>query len=80
MTTTAKSPQNGRLIFRLSELQDTLALSRNAIERLIADEGFPAPIKLGPRSKGWAVDEVHDWLEQRKSQRDQCARPERPCT
>ena len=73
------SPHPGRLIYRQRDLQQLLGLSRNAIERLMAEEGLSAPIQLGPRSKGWVASEVHDWLERRKVERANRPRPERPC-
>lgn len=69
----------GRIIYRQRDLQVLLGLSRNAIERLMAEEGLSAPIQLGPRSKGWLADEVHAWLDRRKAERDTRERPERPC-
>ena len=77
--TTEAAPSRGRLIYRQRDLQELLGLSRNAIERLILEHGFSAPIQLGPRSKGWLASEVHDWLEKRKVEREERARPERPC-
>lgn len=72
-------PPAGRLIYRQRDLQQLLGLSRNAIERLMAEEGLSAPIQLGPRSKGWLASEVHDWLDRRKAERSERERPERPC-
>jgi prophage regulatory protein len=69
----------GRLIYRQRDLQALLGLSRNAIERLMAEEGLSPPIQLGPRSKGWLAEEVHAWLEKRKAERDTRERPQRPC-
>jgi prophage regulatory protein len=74
-----EGPASGRLIYRQRDLQALLGLSRNAIERLILEHGFSAPIQLGPRSKGWLASEVHDWLERRKAEREERDRPERPC-
>lgn len=71
--------QGGRIIYRQRDLEALLGLSRNAIERLMAEEGLSAPIQLGPRSKGWLADEVHAWLERRKAERDARERPLRPC-
>jgi prophage regulatory protein len=73
------APAAGRLIYRQRDLQKLLGLSRNAIERLMADEGLSPPIQLGPRSKGWLAEEVHAWLDRRKAERDARERPERPC-
>jgi prophage regulatory protein len=69
----------GRLIYRQRDLQQLLGLSRNAIERMMAEEGLSPPIKLGPRSKGWVASEVHQWLDRRKAERTERGRPEHPC-
>lgn len=81
MTETAKTQPTSpeRLVYRQRDLQELLGLSRNAIERLIAEHGFSPPIQLGPRSKGWLASEVHEWLDRRKAEREQRERPERPC-
>jgi predicted DNA-binding transcriptional regulator AlpA len=74
------SPSAGRLIYRLPELRAVLGgVSRNAIERMMAEEGLSPPIKLGPRSKGWIAEEVHAFIERRMAERDAKERPERPC-
>jgi prophage regulatory protein len=70
---------SGRIIYRQRDLQALLGLSRNAIERLMAEEGLSPPIQLGPRSKGWLAEEVHSWLDRRKAERDARERPLRPC-
>jgi prophage regulatory protein len=30
----------------------------------------PKPIPLGPRSRGWLISELEEWVEQRRSERD----------
>lgn len=79
MNTEPAALPHGRLIYRQRELQAALGISRNAIERLILEEGLSPPIQLGPRSKGWLASEIHDWLEKRKAEREARPRPERPC-
>jgi len=75
----SSAPSPDRIIYRQRDLQALLGLSRNAIERLMAEEGLSAPIQLGPRSKGWLASEVHAWLDRRKAERDVRERPLRPC-
>ena len=36
-----------------SALEDMLGISRSTIYRLMLDEEFPRPIKLGRRAVGW---------------------------
>lgn len=68
-----------RLIYRQRDLQSLLGISRNAIERLMADEELSPPIQLSSRSKGWLAEDVHAFLNRRKAERDARLRPERPC-
>lgn len=76
---TTPSPSDNRLILRPRELQAQLGLSRNAVERLIADGELKPPILLGPRSKGFLVSEVEQFLAARAARRDASPTPHRPC-
>jgi len=56
-------------VVRLPELMGRLVpASRTSIWRWIRTEGFPKPIALGPRAKGWYVAEVRAWLETRRNE------------
>jgi predicted DNA-binding transcriptional regulator AlpA len=35
---------------------------RATLRRWIKDQGFPAPLVLGPNSLGWIANEVHGWI------------------
>ncbi len=54
------------IIIRPRDLMALLSVSRHGLARMIEDEGFPAPIQLGPRSVGYLKAEVDAWLESRK--------------
>lgn len=56
-------------VYRLKELMGVVGMRRAAIENRMADADFPQPIQLGPRSKGWLVDEVEGWLAARAAAR-----------
>ena len=73
------APELPRLVLRQKDLQAKLGLSRNAIERLIAQGDLKAPIMLGSRSKGFLVSEVEQFLAERAARRDASDRPARPC-
>jgi prophage regulatory protein len=30
----------------------------------------PKPLPLGPRSRGWLISELEEWVEQRRAKRD----------
>jgi predicted DNA-binding transcriptional regulator AlpA len=57
------------LIYRQRDLLAVLSCSRQQLENMMREEGFPAPIPLSVRAKGWLVMEVTEWLESRKAQR-----------
>ena len=59
------------IIYRQRDLEAVLRTSRQGLENMMREEGFPAPISLSVRAKGWLVSEVNDWLSSRKAQRDQ---------
>jgi len=56
-----------------------MSVSRHGLTRMISDEGFPAPIQLGPRSAGFLKAEVEAWIEGRKAKREASDRPQTPC-
>ena len=45
-----------------SALEDMLGISRSTIYRLMLDEEFPRPIKLGRRAVGWKSEDIDEWL------------------
>ena len=40
-------------------------LSPSTIYRLMREESFPEPIKIGPRAVRWRREEIEDWLASR---------------
>ena len=40
-------------------------LSPSTIYRLMREEDFPEPIKIGPRAVRWRREEVEEWLASR---------------
>lgn len=59
-----------RLILRMPELCRTVGLSRATIYEMINRGAFPRPVPLTERAVGWPLDEVRDWLTERKQIRD----------
>ena len=47
---------------RREALEDMLGISRSTIYRLMLDEEFPRPIKLGRRAVGWKSEDIDEWL------------------
>lgn len=50
-------------IIRLKELSRILGVSRASIYRKVREESFPLPVRLGPRSIGWRIEDVIRWRE-----------------
>jgi len=56
-------------IIRRKDLTARLGLPRSTIYDMMAAGTFPRPIQLGPRSVGWLVSEVSDFLAERANRR-----------
>ena len=52
-------------VLRLPDVLERVGLSKSTLWRLINDEEFPEPIKLGPRASGWIEEEVDAWISSR---------------
>lgn len=57
-------------IIRVNDVMKITGVSRTTLWRRVRDKGFPPPIKLGPTSVGWVLDEVENWLRERMDERD----------
>ena len=58
------SLQNDRYLTR-SEVENLCGLSRSTIYRLMRQDQFPVPIKVGPRAVRWLSTEVEGYLKSR---------------
>jgi predicted DNA-binding transcriptional regulator AlpA len=67
MTTRSVSPDLGRLL-RKTDLVIFLSLSRAQIDRMVAADKFPMPIRLSPRRVAWQETDVLNWLKSRPRQ------------
>ena len=54
-----------RDLLTLEDVQVRLRVSRATVYRLIGEEGFPLPVKVG-RSNRWLEIEVVGWLDGRQ--------------
>ena len=57
-------------IIRLKEVKAMTGLSRTTIYRFMSINEFPKQIKLGPKSSGWLIDEVDEWIKRQIQIRD----------
>lgn len=46
------------------------ALGRSSIYKFMSEGRFPQTISLGDRAVAWVESEIHDWMNERLSQRD----------
>ena len=53
------------VFLRLQAVVRVTGLSRSTLYRLIADEQFPRPVRLGPRAVAWRRTDVEAWGEAR---------------
>jgi prophage regulatory protein len=53
------------VLLRLPAVMHVTGLSRSTLYRLIADEQFPRPVRLGPRAVAWRRSDVEAWSEAR---------------
>ena len=63
-----QSPAPGDVVavlLRLPAVMHVTGLSRSTLYRLIADEQFPRPVRLGPRAVAWRRSDVEAWSEAR---------------
>ena len=57
-------------ILKLRQVTDKAAISRSSLYAKVKQGMFPAPVKLGERASGWIEDEIDEWIEQRKLERE----------
>lgn len=55
-------------LIRLPEVLERVALKKTAVYKLMAEEEFPRPVKLGSAS-AWVETEIKDWISDRMTER-----------
>ena len=51
---------------RLPELTQRLGVGRSTVYKLIKQDGFPKPVKIGRRLSAWNEDEVQAFLQRQQ--------------
>lgn len=64
-------------LLRLPAVEARTGLRRSSIYERIQRGAFPKPVKLGPRCSAWCEDELNDWIEARRAERDAEGEPPR---
>ena len=62
---------NKEEFLRLKQVKSLIGLCRSSIYNKINEGTFPRPVRLGPQSVAWLQREVHLWMSERISDRDQ---------
>ncbi|MFB5173298.1 AlpA family transcriptional regulator [Erwinia amylovora] len=57
-------------LIRLSEAQRRTGYSKAWLYRLISQNRFPLPVKIGSRSIAFVESEIDAWINQRIAERD----------
>ncbi len=50
-------------LLRISEVVKTTGMGRSTVYRLVKENKFPRPVRLGARSSAWREDEVQAWMD-----------------
>ena len=54
-----------RLVNR-RQVQHVCGLSHSLLDRLMRSGYFPVPLKIGPKTVRWRLDEILEWVESRE--------------
>ena len=58
------------ILIKLPAVKELTTFSSATIYRLISEGEFPKQIKLAERSSAWSLEEVYNWIDQKKDARD----------
>ena len=58
-------------IIRFDEVMAKTGLKHSAIYTRMSHGTFPKPVPLGPKARGWLLEEVDEWIANRVAERDQ---------
>ena len=61
---------NNNILIKLPKVKELTTFSSATIYRLISEGEFPKQIKLAERSSAWSLEEVYNWIDQKKDARD----------
>ena len=64
-SSSARSDAITPVFLRMPTVMRMTGLGRSTIYRLIADQKFPCPVRLGPRAVAWRRSDLDQWSEAR---------------
>jgi prophage regulatory protein len=53
------------VFLRMPTVMRVTGLGRSTIYRLMAEQKFPCPVRLGPRAVAWRLSEIEAWSDAR---------------
>ncbi len=64
-TSSGRGDSVAPVFLRMPTVMRMTGLGRSTIYRLIADQKFPSPVRLGPRAVAWRRSDLDRWSEAR---------------
>lgn len=64
-STSTRADTTTAVFLRMPTVMRMTGLGRSTIYRLIADQKFPCPVRLGPRAVAWRRSDLDQWSEAR---------------
>ena len=61
---------NNKELIKLPAVKRITTFSSATIYRLIDKGEFPKQIKLAERSSAWSIEEIYNWIDQKKDERN----------
>ena len=58
------------ILIKLPAVKKITTFSSATIYRLISEGEFPKQIKLAERSSAWSLEEIYNWIDQKKDARN----------
>lgn len=49
-------------LLRRKQVQEICAMARSTLWAKVRNGSFPAPLKIGPRTRAWTASSVHAWI------------------
>ena len=57
-------------VIKLAQVKELTTFSSATIYRLIEKGKFPRQLKLAERSSGWLLEDIYNWINEKKDARD----------
>ena len=61
---------HNKVLIKLTAVKEITTFSAATIYRLMDKGEFPQKIKISERSTAWSLEEIYNWIDQKKDARD----------